>query len=519
MFTLVLAFDVVFITLLSDEASAIVNRYSPVQSAVQNLRFEVVEVQQYLTDFSATRGLNGLDDGIKEAEAHARAFYALIDNLKQLDPEHRPDHEALRAAFDTFYETGKKMAYSYQQGGPETGNAFMVEFDATAEKLVDVLDGLIEDADDGLTEHLIAQQQSQRNSKIAILLSALLMGAIMAYIIWLLRSALSQLPVIGAAMADVAEGTIKTTQLVVRRDDEVGYLVKQINVMTQGLRTAIGSVSAASAALMPTVERVTSVSRATEQAMINQQSNVHGVATAMTEMAQTAAEIARNAGSAMECVHEANREAQDGQTVVTNTVVLIDHLAADVQKAATVINELEQNSENIGSIVDVIRNIAEQTNLLALNAAIEAARAGEQGRGFAVVADEVRVLAQRTQTSTQEIQALIEKLQQTSRNAVGVMDKSQKQAGDSVQQIRTAGERLTAITHVIGKITQLMSQIASASEEQSSVTEQTNAGVIEINTDSSNTLEGARVMRAECETLRRETDELHAIVSKFQLNG
>lgn len=516
---LVLAFDVVLIAFLSDDAGAIVNRYSPVQTAVQNLRFEVVEVQQYLTDISATRGLNGLDDGFKKAEEHARAFYALVDNLKQLDPEHRPDLDALRAAFDPFYETGKKMAHSYQQGGPETGNAFMVEFDTTADKLVNVLDALIESADDGLTEHLVAQQQSQQRSRAAILTSALLMGAIMAYVIWLLRSALGQLPVIGAAMANVAQGTIKTTQLLVRRDDEVGYLVKQINAMTHGLRTAIGSVSAASAALLPTVERVTSVSRTTEQAMTNQQSNVHGVATAMMEMAQTAAEIARNAGSAMECVHDANREAQEGQTVVTNTVVLIDHLAADVQKAATVINELEQNSENIGSIVDVIRNIAEQTNLLALNAAIEAARAGEQGRGFAVVADEVRVLAQRTQTSTQEIQSLIEKLQQTSRNAVAVMDKGQKQAGDSVQQIRTAGERLTAITRAIGKITQLMTQIASASEEQSSVTEQTNAGVIEINTDSSNTLEGARVMRGECETLRRETDELQAIVSKFQLNG
>lgn len=176
--------------------------------------------------------------------------------------------------------------------------------------------------------------------------------------------------------------------------------------------------------------------------------------------------MGRNVTQTAESAHSADRESSSGRKVVGDTMAQIERLAQDIHGAAEVINELRQGTEDIGTVLDVIRGIAEQTNLLALNAAIEAARAGEQGRGFAVVADEVRTLASRTQSSTQEIQDMIERLQGGAREAVQRMEQGQKQAGEAVTRSEAASESLVAITDGVTEIRSKTDQIASATEEQ-----------------------------------------------------
>jgi aerotaxis receptor len=211
-----------------------------------------------------------------------------------------------------------------------------------------------------------------------------------------------------------------------------------------------------------------------------QQSETDQVATAITEMAASVQEVARNAQNTADAADKADAEARAGRQVVADTGTAIGRLAAEVEKASGVIQQLETRSSEITSVLDVIRGIAEQTNLLALNAAIEAARAGEQGRGFAVVADEVRTLASRTQQSTQEIQSMIEKLQDGARSAVKVMTLSREQADSSVEQARHAAASLENITRSVSVITDMSAQIATAVEEQSAVGEEINRNVVSI---------------------------------------
>ena len=212
-----------------------------------------------------------------------------------------------------------------------------------------------------------------------------------------------------------------------------------------------------------------------------QLAEIESVATAMNEMSHTVQDVAQNAADTAAATEQADRDVTHGKTVVTDTINGINKLAVEVEHVSTAISKLAADSEQIGSVVHVIRSIADQTNLLALNAAIEAARAGEQGRGFAVVADEVRTLASRTQASTDEIQKMIQQLQQGASTAVQAMEQGQAITQASVQQANNANNSLGEITQAVSRISDMSMQIATASEEQSSVTDEINRNISNIN--------------------------------------
>ncbi|WP_417551042.1 methyl-accepting chemotaxis protein [Methylophaga sp.] len=279
------------------------------------------------------------------------------------------------------------------------------------------------------------------------------------------------------------------------------------------VHTLIGGVSQLNTA----TQNMTVISKETVTGVLKQQEETDQVATAMNQMTASVQEVARTATNAAEAARNADNEAKAGKQVVLETMRSIDTLASEVEKAAVTLSELEADIGNIGAIVDVIRGITEQTNLLALNAAIEAARAGEHGRGFAVVADEVRTLAARTQSSTHEIEEMVERLQQGARAAVKVMNESRESAKTSVEKAASAGSALDSITAMISTMDEMSTQISNAANEQSSVAEDINRGIVNISQIADHTADGARATSEAVDTLSGLSAQLQDASGKFKV--
>ena len=319
-------------------------------------------------------------------------------------------------------------------------------------------------------------------------------------------------------LTEIASGEADLTKrLVPAGRDEIGQLVEAFNAFVAKLQQIMQDVAGSTAQLAAAAEEMSMVSEESNASVAQQQTETSQVATAMNEMTATAQEVAKSALQAAESAEQANEKAVAGRDVVEKTMQAIGSLAREVESAAGVILKLEKDSENIGSVLDVIRGISEQTNLLALNAAIEAARAGEQGRGFAVVADEVRTLASRTQESTQEIQAMIESLQAGAAEAVKVMENGRSQAQASVDKASSAGDSLQAITDSISTITEMNTHIATAANEQGKVAEEINQNIITISELGDQTARGAEQTATASRELTQLASQLQALVGNFRL--
>ncbi|MES9943802.1 MAG: methyl-accepting chemotaxis protein [Candidatus Thiodiazotropha sp.] len=347
------------------------------------------------------------------------------------------------------------------------------------------------------------------------LLSILLIGAM----VWLISLGVVK-PISGAAKA--MEGIASAEgDLTVRMDesgsDEVARLSRAYNSFAEKTEQMIQKVFSATGNISHQISEFTVLAEHAKDGISKQHEQTTQVATAMTEMSATVHEVAQNTTQTAEAANQADQQANHGRDVVKDVTGSIDALASDVGKAVETVQHVEQDSERIGSVLDVIRGIADQTNLLALNAAIEAARAGEQGRGFAVVADEVRTLAKRTQDSTKEIQEMIESLQSGVRETVTVMETSQQQAAESVQQAGRAHDSLEEITRVIDTISQMSAQIATAAEEQSAVAEDINRNIVEITHVAEATSEDSAKSFKASEVMSSEIDLLGELLSEFKV--
>lgn len=320
------------------------------------------------------------------------------------------------------------------------------------------------------------------------------------------------------AMKDISEGDGDLTlRLNVSGKDEIGQLATSFNGFITKMQEVIREVTASTSQLSAAAEEMSMITGETRTGVQRQQSETALVATAINEMSSTVHEVANNAETAASGASQADNQAEQGKQIVSSTVSSIRTLASEVETASNVISQLEKDSEGIGSVLEVIRGIAEQTNLLALNAAIEAARAGEQGRGFAVVADEVRNLASRTQESTQEIQEMIERLQKGSRDAVTAMEAGQEQANQTVEQASKAESSLQEISSAVAQINEMNAHIAEASRQQGEVVEEVNKNIINITQVADDSATGADQLATASQEMANLAVNLENQVSHFKI--
>ncbi|MGR3895585.1 HAMP domain-containing protein [Pseudomonas sp. 1176_21] len=318
------------------------------------------------------------------------------------------------------------------------------------------------------------------------------------------------------AVDRIASGDLRH-DLRVERSDELGQLQHSMQRMTVNLRQLIGGIGDGVTQIASAAEQLSAVTEQTSAGVNNQKVETDQVATAMNEMAATVQEVARNAEEASEAAQMADQQAREGDRVVGEAIDQIERLAAEVEHSSEAMGQLKAESAKIGSVLDVIKSVAQQTNLLALNAAIEAARAGEAGRGFAVVADEVRSLAQRTQQSTEEIEELIAGLQNGTQQVATVMDNSRSLTGSSVELTRRAGTSLETITRTVSSIQAMNQQIAAAAEQQSAVAEEINRSVMTVRDVSDQTSAASEETAASSVELARLGTHLQTLVARFSL--
>lgn len=385
----------------------------------------------------------------------------------------------------------------------------------------DLLDALeaLEVIADGAVEGEMENIQSTISSAYTMVTGALLTGILVVILAIFLSIKLIAQPLkrVSDSLRDISEGEGDlTATLNVTSQDEVGEIAHGFNKFVEKIRNTIIQVSDSTTQLSTATEQVISTTNDAKDNVRKQKSETEQVATAMNEMSATANDVASSANNAATAAGYAKDQTNQGQEVVKKTIDVINHLSNDVAHAAEVIETVAADSDNIGSVLDVIKGIAEQTNLLALNAAIEAARAGEQGRGFAVVADEVRTLASRTQESTQEIQGMIERLQENTKQAVTTMKQSRTQAESGVECVNNTGTALLEIITAVSKISDLNHQIATAAEEQSAVSEEINRNIVNIDQISDNNVSFSQKVETESQNMKNLSLNLRRLVNQFK---
>ncbi|MBV1921675.1 MAG: methyl-accepting chemotaxis protein [Pseudomonadales bacterium] len=463
----------------------------------------------------------GEGDMVAAADSVADEIRVLLKDIQQIEPDDSSTIHDVSAGFEGYFSSAKGLSVSMIEG--------TADFSQLSAKMTD-MSGQLKALQALLTEFR-AKNFSAFNNNIQASTDgadrALMLGVVISlttivilvfasgYVTYLVTGSIEKVVV---SLKEIASGEGDLTRRIEQNSkDEMGKLVYWFNQFIEKLQTTIGEVVSSVAPLNDVSRELERLSADNGRASSTQLESTLGMSRSIREMFDSLSENATNASSAAESASKADDNAKLGQKIVAETVSTIDELAAEVERAGNTIKQLEADTENVGSILGVIQGIAAQTNLLALNAAIEAARAGEQGRGFAVVADEVRSLASRTQESTEEIQSVIEQLQKTARTITVVMDQGQVKAKESVAKAAETGESLRNITVGVDTIMQMNMHIASATEEQQQTSSAIQHSVDEIRGSAESTAEGLAHLADVTQQLVSVSSRLGSIASQFKV--
>lgn len=367
----------------------------------------------------------------------------------------------------------------------------------------------------------IQEQLANGQTIVYSILAMVVTAMILAYLVLLFiyRKTIGQrLKALLNAMDDIShgEGDLRH-RLPAQGEDEISLIAKAFNTFSGNMQSTVKEVKQIASDYLQASQQLADTTRQGNDAIQQQCNETDQIATAINELAAAAEEVSRHAGDAAHTTDESNKNVNITNISVKNSIAEIQKLSTMFEGAAQTMNDLNDGAENVGGVIEVIRGIAEQTNLLALNAAIEAARAGEQGRGFAVVADEVRTLAARTQQSTDEIREMIERLQMMSQRAVSTMQESQEQAEQSVTKAMEAGDSLGVIVDSINQANEINSQIAAAAEEQSQVVSSIDENVMKITNLANETMSSTELIGTQSEEVAKMSSRLEALLARFKV--
>lgn len=469
-FAMIVVYTVSGISNNSRDFQAIENVYFPVLE-LSNVNIVSVErINETLTSAATT----GDEDALKNVEMMKVAVEKRLDEKLALQPLREKEIQQLKLDLDTYYQQAFSLTKSMVDGSADFANIAAV-VTRKNESYESALSGFKKFRADSLKQFTSTIDDASKNGDRLVQLSiavgvitALVLLAVAIQITYMVTRSLAQ---VKESLVNIAEGEGDLTQRITKTsNDEVGELVEWFNLFIEKLQTTIGGVVSTIKPLTDMSKQLNKASTESFDVASEQKDSSGRMIKTMSELLEGVVNIADNAASASKGAESADDEVKTGMEVVGKTVNSINELAVQVDNAAVVIGKLESDVESVSGILDVIRSIAEQTNLLALNAAIEAARAGEQGRGFAVVADEVRTLASRTQDSTLEIQQLIERLQNAAQKAVSVMAMGKDLASSSVENAGKAGETLSGIAAQVSSIRTMNGQIADTTEQQQALT-------------------------------------------------
>ncbi|WP_185266979.1 methyl-accepting chemotaxis protein [Halopseudomonas xiamenensis] len=463
----------------------------------------------YLMSDASQHMDNVLEDIRRLSANYAQALSFLQQpELQSLRAPAAASSESLERALEIFEEE-IILASTYDDTWDNYFQRISVEMAKTHQFSKAILDYL---------ENDLIQRLGEGKRAMLILVSALVV--ILLLIVWLYlgfymatRRTIEEL---SATMRQVAAGDM-TGRVKVTSRDELGNLAGEFNGSIERIQGLIRHVSQTSGQVSDQSRQVVGISAESSQAVEAQRSQIEQVATAMNEMAATSQEVARSAALAVTNAEQVNNETANGRRMVESSVDGIEKLAGEIENSVKVINNLAEDSASISRVLDVIKGVAEQTNLLALNAAIEAARAGEQGRGFAVVADEVRTLAQRTQQSTQEIEQMIARLQDGVGAAVKAMGSSHSMTGEAVDSSLKVQSALDNILRAVTQIVDQSQQIAAAAEQQTAVSHDIDQNIVQINQSGERTADGARRTEQASGRMGELVSELQKIISAFRV--
>lgn len=495
---------------------------------IQNVYFPVLEIAgnnivtlDRMNETMTTAASTGEVDMLNNAKRMGTRLAENLDRARQLQPERVSELNQVENQLNTYLEISYSLTASMIDGTVDFSKlAEIAERRSRAlDQLNDSLKLFRDQSDRSFTETVRqATETEQNNLKVGLVVGVVTVALLLIISISIAVLITNNVQVITESLKDIAQGEGDLTQRLQRKsEDELGDLVHWFNTFIDKLHNTIGEVIQVISPLTEVAKRLNGVSHETERLSNQQASSSEEVTNAMSDMMRSVNNVAQNAGSAAQAAKDADKEAKAGLNVVQDTVKTINSLANEVERAAEVIAKLESDTESVAGILDVIKGIAEQTNLLALNAAIEAARAGEQGRGFAVVADEVRTLASRTQESTHEIQKVIEQLQTAAREAVQVMETGKTGAGRSVAQAGETGESLAAITNKVTSITDMNQKIAAATEEQQTFAKSIQSNVIDMRDASKVAQENTEQVANLSTNLQGLADQLKTVAAQFKV--